>query len=571
MLYRILFVFLLTTETLLASGMPAYQDSLERVQLFLSEEVLAAGKTLWFQAILLGDTPRSRVLCVEVMGRRGAVVQGIYPAHEGIAQGQLTLPDTLSNGWYQVRAYTQWMRNQGASTFETQPLLVLNPNKRIPRSSEPVDKKVSAPSAESTTSGSTPLEVFIVLSKTRYRPREPVSAAIQLPEGADTARVAVAIRKVSPIARGAMLSGPLYNGDRLVQDDQYRENTEEGYRYPREDEGLLLSGTARGMSEKTTDRTVVLSVPGKNPYFEYDVLGQDDRFQMPVRETLFGIQNVVLQAIDTSAHLQWQLDEKFAPENTFSTDDMPGLPPSVIENIHRTMVQRAQINAQYDLYLPQDSTKRPDQVDFRFYGAPNFTVRPDEYIALPTFTEMVRELMTGVRLKKSKGKYDLDVFDVATRNFLEGEPSVFVDGVLIHDLNYLVGLSPDEVDLIEIVNRRTYYGEYRMAGTVAIYTKAEDAYLPALPTYAWHQPSSFYTLPIPFSPADSLPVYQPDLRTLLLWKPSIRLTRNSHSVEAQNADELGEFEIVVAGTAPDGRPVYGRTTYEVMWDNLSPE
>lgn len=34
--------------------------------------------------------------------------------------------------------------------------------------------------------------------------------------------------------------------------------------------------------------------------------------------------------------------------------------------------------------------------------------------------------------------------------------------------------------LIETINRRTYYGQYRMDGVVAIYTQAGDAYRDAL-------------------------------------------------------------------------------------------
>ena len=112
----------------------------EQIYVQLSEEVVGAGEPLWFQAhITHPDTSRtlSRVVYLELFNQQqAAVVQGIYSAAYGVASGQLTLPDTLG-GWYQLRAYTQAMRNGHLSNFFTQPILVVDPSSSNPAPASP--------------------------------------------------------------------------------------------------------------------------------------------------------------------------------------------------------------------------------------------------------------------------------------------------------------------------------------------------------------------------------------------------------------------------------------------------
>lgn len=533
-----------------------YQEPLpsERVALQLSEEVIATGKTLWLQGTLGGEHAGSRVLYVELLNQERAVVQGIFPIKNGLARGQLAIPDTLSGGWYQLRAYTQWMRNFGEAAFRTRPLLIVNPTEKTLNLPNQAASASHLPSTTAFPPSSSADGVQIILDKTRYRPRESPSVTLRLLPDTEASSVAVSVRKVSPLAFARPSPAP---------SDSSTIRLSEPSRYPREDEGLTLSGRVTGMSPSTLDRMVVLSVPGRFPALEYDFADADGSFRIPIEEASSARQPVVLQTSDTSLRVQWTLAEKFAPANTYSLTDFPPVPDSVRQTIRQDYARRAQIMAQYDLFRTRDSTAGPDSAEFRFYGAPNFTVRSDDYIALPTFTEINRELMPGVRLRNNKDGYNLDVFDIPSRTFLEGEPSVFLDGVLIRNLPYLVNFPPDKIELIETVNRRTYYGEYRLDGTVAIYTQSGDAYREALPASAWYGTVRAYTPYRPFDAEDSLPAYQPDFRTLLHWQPAVPLREKPYELLFRNADELGEFEVVVEGVTADGRRIYGRATYVV--------
>lgn len=527
----------------------------EQVHLQLSEQVIGAGETLWFQGTLWGDTPRSTVLYVEVLNRAGAVVQGIFPAEDGVARGQVSLPDTLSGGWYQVRAYTQWMRNEGPAAFATQPLLVVNPYEDQLRASSQPGRSGNTASTDSKP------EVQITLDKARYQPREPVTVRLQLTGATQQAQVAVSVRKVSPIQLDK----------RTAQSSSAPpENSSDSRRYSWEDDGLTLGGTVTGMDRSTADRAVILSIPGTDPYFEYDFVDQQDRFQIPINKRRQGQQEVVLQTADTTLRVRWTIDEKFAHENTYARESFPQVSATVLQELLTLYTRRSRINAQYDLYRPVDSAAVSQRTEFRFYGAPNFTVRSDDYVTLPNFVEVNRELMPGVRLRDRQGTYHFDVFDIPTRTFLEGEPAVFMDGVLIQDLNYLVGFPPSEIERIETVNRRTYYGEYRFDGVIAVYTRSGDAYGPALSPTARQEQTTLYTAPQTFASPDSLAAYEPDFRSLLHWQPVVELTDGPQNIEVVNADELGTFEVIVEGSTDEGALIYGRASYTVALSEPAP-
>ncbi len=522
------------------------RDSTERVHLQLSEAVAATGQQLWFQGVLLGDQPQSKVLYVEVLNQQRAVLQGIYPIKDGVAHGHFDLPDTLSGGWYQVRAYTQWMRNFSTAAFGQRPLWVIDP--AAASSGGLTDSSLNTVSTER----ASVRPVKIDLAKRSYRPRETVSLRLRTPTAGDSARVSVSVRKVTPF------SGPLP----LVTAVATPDGADADKRYPIEDESLTVSGQLKGMSLKAKDRMVVLSVPGQVPYFDYDFVRRDQRFQVPVAERAQGELTVVLQPNDPSIEATWVLDEKFVSENTYLPSANPTMTPADRQALQQAYARRASIDAQYDWSAEVDTAAVLSKTTTPFYGVPNSTVHLEDYTTLPTFKEVARELLFGVRLNE-KG---LRVVDVSAREFLEG-PSVFIDGVLIHNVPYLIDLSPKKLDRIDIVNRLTYYGEYRMNGTMAIYTKSGAGYQEGLSPSAWQGKITLYSPYQPFV-APKLTDHEPDLRTLLHWQPDVRLSDKEREITYRNADELGTFEVVVEGTTADGQPLYGRETYTVDFNSV---
>ncbi|HET9505381.1 MAG TPA: hypothetical protein VFO93_17690, partial [Hymenobacter sp.] len=103
----------------------------EKVYLHLDRPVYGTGETIWFNAYLV-DALRhrpdslSRVLYVELLSpQRQLVARRILRVQDiGLAHGDIELDDSLRAGTYVLRAYTNWMRNQGPAFFYQRQLQV---------------------------------------------------------------------------------------------------------------------------------------------------------------------------------------------------------------------------------------------------------------------------------------------------------------------------------------------------------------------------------------------------------------------------------------------------------------
>jgi len=95
----------------------------QKVYLHLDKPAYQAGEKIWYKAYLVdARTHRpdtiSTNLVVEILNTYGNVsLVQLLKLERGFARGDFHLPDTMQEGLYQIRAYTNWMRNFGAEYF----------------------------------------------------------------------------------------------------------------------------------------------------------------------------------------------------------------------------------------------------------------------------------------------------------------------------------------------------------------------------------------------------------------------------------------------------------------------
>ncbi len=107
----------------------------ERVYLHLDRQSYWAGDDVWFKAYVKNSPINECNLYIEIINTTGDVVnKNIAWVQNGLAYGDFILADTLSSGVYQVRAYTNWMRNFDEVWFFRKDLVIWNPR----------DKKIEA-------------------------------------------------------------------------------------------------------------------------------------------------------------------------------------------------------------------------------------------------------------------------------------------------------------------------------------------------------------------------------------------------------------------------------------------
>lgn len=122
------------------------QNPIEKLYLHIDRDHYYAGETIWCKGYFMsGFLPsvRSTVLYIELLNSRSEIVQrSVFPVYGGMAPAQLTLPDSLSTGWYQIRAYTPLMLNQPGFTYNRSIAVYGKERKRISREDQQADSQL---------------------------------------------------------------------------------------------------------------------------------------------------------------------------------------------------------------------------------------------------------------------------------------------------------------------------------------------------------------------------------------------------------------------------------------------
>ncbi|SKB88782.1 TonB-dependent receptor plug domain-containing protein [Daejeonella lutea] len=103
----------------------------EKVYLHLDKPFYAAGQNIWFKAYVVDGSNQpsmlSKILYVDLINEEKQIKKTLkLPLSAGLGWGDIALPDTLSEGNYRIRGYTQWMRNFGEESFYDHSLVIVN-------------------------------------------------------------------------------------------------------------------------------------------------------------------------------------------------------------------------------------------------------------------------------------------------------------------------------------------------------------------------------------------------------------------------------------------------------------
>ncbi|MBE7176813.1 MAG: TonB-dependent receptor plug domain-containing protein [Mucilaginibacter polytrichastri] len=104
----------------------------EKIYLHLDKPFYAIGDNIWFKAyVVTGEEHRlsniSKIIYVDLINEKDSIKQTLkLPLTAGMARGDFALADTLAEGNYRIRAYTNWMRNFDTQYFFDQTVRITN-------------------------------------------------------------------------------------------------------------------------------------------------------------------------------------------------------------------------------------------------------------------------------------------------------------------------------------------------------------------------------------------------------------------------------------------------------------
>ncbi len=128
-----------TPEQLLEKINSSY--TAEKIYIQYDKSNYVAGETIWFKAYLMeGFMPstKSTVIGIELLNESGVIIdKKVLPIVGSAAIGEFTLPKSLPQGSYIVKAFTQPLMNFGSERFYYQKINIYNPTTPVNTLSEP--------------------------------------------------------------------------------------------------------------------------------------------------------------------------------------------------------------------------------------------------------------------------------------------------------------------------------------------------------------------------------------------------------------------------------------------------
>lgn len=110
------------------------RSNFQKVYLKTDKEKYIAGETIWMKAHLLDALTmqpdnNSNEIFVDLLGKNQTIYESIILQNKnGVANGDISINDSLPEGFYQIVAYSNWMKNFDEAFFFSKTIQIVNPN-----------------------------------------------------------------------------------------------------------------------------------------------------------------------------------------------------------------------------------------------------------------------------------------------------------------------------------------------------------------------------------------------------------------------------------------------------------
>lgn len=126
---------MMTSLTVVAQQLHKFYNLFPQEKIYIHQDksLYALGETIWFKAYLtkpknVKDTLSTVAYADLITSDNKVLFTRKLNIENGMAPGDFYLPDTLAEGIYQIRAYTNWMRNFDHEYFFSREIRVSSPN-----------------------------------------------------------------------------------------------------------------------------------------------------------------------------------------------------------------------------------------------------------------------------------------------------------------------------------------------------------------------------------------------------------------------------------------------------------
>lgn len=513
----------------------ASQNDEKAPVLFTDRGFCVSGDTVWVMLKLPGNFENEDVVArFQVEAIDGTLINAVAIESSGSwARGFIMIPDSLSTGQYFITAFLlNGADNQVGPV--TKSLLVYN------RFDEDISQiGLVNPNNSEIVATQSP-DIQIKTDAETYKTREKVNVRFQLPADFNISESVIRATIIDPLERELT---------------RYRFN----YRFPSapapgfiEKGGYLVSGKVTGINGVVQQGVlVVVSLTTPESYFDYCVTDSAGIFHFFMKNA-FGTTDAIFQVFsDAEQKFEVHL-ENGAPERTgFVTAE-----PFVLTTEQTTFIKNA-LNSSFAsrIFNPANlvqteyfSMEVADSIPF--YGPPTTRVRPGEFVDLPDFREISRELLPGFQYRVRNEKNVFRMLNRTRGEFFKVEPLRLINGIPVFNNQLFTSLKSTEISHVDLVLYERVYGDLILNGVLEVSLKDKSN--------AWlgNQPNLFRRN-ISFLQPYKTPGYYnatpkkrggPDTRQVFVWK---KVTGTPEDFSFDLSDRKGTVEISVEGFTRD--------------------
>jgi len=554
----------------------------ESVYLHTDKNIYIAGENLFYALYLKGSPGRISKYVYMVLRDRynRPVTQSRVEINNLTAFGNVYIPDTLRSDIYQLICYTNSMRNEGENSYFTREIVVAN---RFDKKLELFDSTLytgqEVPSPDQYFSHKTGNENLIIqIDKQVFSPGEKVTFSIETKNITQDSltRLSVSVNEILPgIPDEPSIVDYFSDNNKATEPEnliQYHSN------YQSEINGASIQGRILAV-RKSDNRsaidnrvseadnkpyTLLISTPDSIANMQFATTDSSGAFRILLNPYYEGKELII--RLKENANAIIELDDNFKLLQPFVPSDLlnvRGIKSYLIRSINIYDVKRY-----YNIKTEIDSVKasRQSAAIPRVYYRPNSRVFPADYLQLPDFVEISRELLSSMKVRKSDDNYIMSFTDPQIKGFRNVEPVVFLDGVPVNDINQIINLGSGQIRCIDMLPAIRYFGEMSFAGILAVYSKNMEINniqftTPGIRYQALSSQNN--TKPDLYKPT-SVNKHIPDVRQMLLWKPDLILhNKEKQQIECWVSDLRANYRITIQGITSSGLPISGSAIFTV--------
>ena len=574
--YSWILSFLLLLPAAVVTAAPAGEG---HILLQTDRRIYIAGEDLFYKLFWLkeeGETTDAHGQIIYLVLRNvhnTTITHAMVRISDHRAWGSIYLPDTLATGMYQLLAYTNVMRNYGVEHFAAREIFVANRfdeslkalgqygrtkgDTAFPRRGTPGTGKVS--SAESLSVGT---------DKKRYGPREKIALEVKYdPAGEDTVvRLSVSVAEEHAFFPGDGYPSGEHAGSAMSLPVKKGEQ-----RYLPENKGYILRGKVYADDRQPAPGVyVLLSVPDTVINLDYAVTDSTGMFRLLLNDHYMG-KKIILMPEGPSRQTRYTIvpDDKYRPGQPWNPQPVvfqAGMREYLLKSQKIVGIQKVYHSR---FVLPARRSATADGSRPMVYSHPDFTVRLSEYVPLRDLSEIAKEIIPYLKIRKYDDTYVARVYDQQSRVFFPESASVFLDGVPVKDLSQLIPLGSNDLKRIEIKERLWFCDAVRFNGIVAIFSGND-----AIRKYRFPPDVLTLQMEAPAVPAGMvMPRYDdpqekesriPDFRQLLCWQPDLVMKRGeTESLSFFSSDLPGVYVVRVTGVTGKGSVIMATSRFTV--------